>query len=48
MPTGVRKRRDSERGKLWKAYDKRTRRVVGESDTKRKAETFARMRDKHK
>jgi len=44
MPTGIRKSR--KKGKRWEMYDKRTGRVVGHSNSKKKAGIFAGKRDK--
>ena len=46
MPVTVRKRRRGEKGALWKIVETATGKVVGESDTKQRAEISASYRNK--
>jgi hypothetical protein len=46
MPSTVRKRRKGEGGKAYKIVDKNTGKVIGQSDSKRKAAISAGFRDK--
>jgi len=46
MPVTVRKKRKGESGKPWKIIEKSTGKVVGQSDTKQKANISASYRNK--
>lgn len=45
MPVIVRRKRGTERGKLWKIVERAGGRIVGESDTKGAAAASARIRN---